>query len=220
MSFPVLQCWIKNYCICCCKFCGAPYLIWELQMDINFKIAAYLRWSNRSKAVDNTYGKHVEGVHMRGCRQQDNFRHQRLYTKHNTLLASHKYQITCRAAETGKQLHTEKHPVKWFVHCEISPFFFFFICQGEIFLFIFFARTFSRWSINIFFKTTRTDFFLLHGWTNNLTAQTLLYRNNFPTPNYCRGFEYSTFSGCYFKVSIEPQQLLSHDAYIYQKFRK
>lgn len=81
--------------------------------------------------MDNTYGKHAEGVHMRGCRQQDNFRHQRLYTKHNTLPASHKYKTTCRAAETGKQLHTEKHPVKWFVHCEISPFFSFSFAKGK-----------------------------------------------------------------------------------------
>lgn len=49
-----------------------------------------------------TNGRHAEGFHKRGCRQQDNFRHQRLCSKHNMLPASHKYKITCRAAETGK----------------------------------------------------------------------------------------------------------------------
>lgn len=49
-----------------------------------------------------THAKHAEGVHKRGCRHQDNFRHQRLCSKHNMLPASHKCKTTCRAAETGK----------------------------------------------------------------------------------------------------------------------
>lgn len=90
ISFLMLHCWIKNGFICSCKFCGAPYLIWELQTDRNFRIFAYSIASNKSKAVGNTHENHTEEVHMRECKQQANFRCQR----HKAFPTCHKYKTT------------------------------------------------------------------------------------------------------------------------------
>lgn len=90
ISFLVLRCWIRTGFICSCTFCGAVYLIWELEMGINFKILEYLRASNRIRAIDNTYVKHT-GRAQAKSRQQANFRHQRLDSnrQHNILPTCH-----------------------------------------------------------------------------------------------------------------------------------
>lgn len=76
------------------SFLGAAYLIWKLEMGINFKILQYPRASTSRRAMDNTYGKHAERAYMKKCKQQGNFRHQRLYRQHNTLPTCHKYKPT------------------------------------------------------------------------------------------------------------------------------
>jgi len=94
ISFLVLHCWIKIGLIYSCKICGATYLIWEWEIDIDFKIHEYPRTSNRSRARDRTYEKYAESAHMKECRQQANIRHQRLYRQHNILPTCHKYKPT------------------------------------------------------------------------------------------------------------------------------
>lgn len=44
--------------------------------------------------MDNTYGKHVEKIHMKEYWQQVNFRHQRLYGQYNTVPTRQKYKPT------------------------------------------------------------------------------------------------------------------------------
>lgn len=71
--------------------------------------------------MDNTYGKHVEKIHMKEYWQQVNFRHQRLYGQYNTLPTRQKYKPT------------------------ISLFFFFlFTCQWKESLVYFFCILFAR----------------------------------------------------------------------------
>lgn len=122
IPFLVLHCWIRTGCICCCIFCGAAYLIWELEMGINFKILEYLRASNRIRAMDNTYVKHAERAQAKS-RQQGNFRHQRLYSnrQHNILPTSHKYKPTWSGDWGCRHWKTVAYWValsEMVVHCE------------------------------------------------------------------------------------------------------
>lgn len=133
ISFLLLYCWIKIGFICSCKLCGATYLIWELEMDINFEILQHPRAPNRRKAMDNTYGKHAERVHMKECRQQANLRHQRLYRQHNTLLTCYRYKPTWSRDWSCRDW---KPIAYWAALCEIvctlwNKTFFLFNCQAK-----------------------------------------------------------------------------------------